>query len=144
MKGVHISTMCAAIVVIVALIAYHLGGGGKCREHNTDDACNKDSGYWRNFIKCNTKVLQGGHGTLPLCIAELPAGCQDTLKNAENADKTNFNCNKDSSDWRNFIKCHNKVLQGGHGTLPSCIAKIPAGGCQDMLNRAEYLSKTHP
>ena len=36
MKGVHISTMCAAIVVIVALIAYHLGGGGTCREHQSD------------------------------------------------------------------------------------------------------------
>ena len=33
MKGVHISTMCAAIVVIVAIVAYHLGGGGKCHEN---------------------------------------------------------------------------------------------------------------
>ena len=32
MKGLHISVTCAALFVIVALVAYHLGGAGKCRE----------------------------------------------------------------------------------------------------------------
>ena len=44
MKGLHISTMCAAIVVIVALVAYHMGGGGKCREHWSGES--GVSGYW--------------------------------------------------------------------------------------------------
>ena len=32
MHGLHISVTCAALFIVVALVAYHLGGGGNCRE----------------------------------------------------------------------------------------------------------------
>jgi len=38
MKGLHISVTCAALFVIVALVAYHLGGSGNCRE-GFDEGC---------------------------------------------------------------------------------------------------------
>ena len=38
MHGLHISVTCAALFVIVALVAYHLGGS-KCREGFTTEGC---------------------------------------------------------------------------------------------------------
>ena len=70
MKGLHISVTCAALFVIVALVAYHLGGGGKCREgfreNQTKPRCmgplksDKDNWYEGIDELCGEKRRQKG------------------------------------------------------------------------------------
>jgi len=65
MKGVHVSAFCAALIVVVALVAYHLGGGGRSREHQSNASCVDDIGKLQrsfssfNYNSCNDAFRDG-------------------------------------------------------------------------------------